>query len=46
MLKRGRSKAIISHNIRLELRAGKPYRQAVAIALHKARVRRRRGSRK
>lgn len=35
-LKRGRSKKVISYNIRAEMRAGKPQRQAVAIALRKA----------
>lgn len=33
----GSSKAVVSHNIRAEIRAGKPQRQAVAIALSKAR---------
>lgn len=35
-LKRGKSKAVISSNIRTEMNAGKPQRQAVAIALSKA----------
>jgi len=35
-LKRGSSRKIISANIRTELKAGKPRRQAVAIALNKA----------
>jgi len=35
-LKKGRSKATISRNIRTEIKAGKPRKQAVAIALHKA----------
>lgn len=34
----GKSKTIISHNIRTEIRAGKPRRQAIAIALRKAGV--------
>jgi hypothetical protein len=35
-LKKGRSKKVISQNIRAEMKAGKPQRQAVAIALSKA----------
>jgi hypothetical protein len=35
-LKKGRSRKVISHNIRAERKAGKPQRQAVAIALRKA----------
>ncbi|MGA1628442.1 MAG: hypothetical protein ACO330_06455 [Aquiluna sp.] len=35
-LKRGKSKEIISENIRTEMKAGKPQKQAVAIALAKA----------
>lgn len=35
-LKRGSSKATISANIRTEMKAGKPQKQAVAIALSKA----------
>jgi hypothetical protein len=35
-LKRGSSRKVISANIRTELKAGKPRRQAVAIALNKA----------
>lgn len=38
MLKPGKSKAIISHNIRTEIRKGKSVKQAVAIALNKAGV--------
>jgi len=41
-LKRGTSRATISSNIRTEIAAGKPQRQAVAIALNTAR---RRGAR-
>jgi hypothetical protein len=36
-LKRGASKAVVSGNIRREVAAGKPQRQAVAIALSQAR---------
>ena len=35
-LKRGKSKEIISENIRTEMKAGKPQKQAVAIAYAKA----------
>lgn len=35
-LKSGKSKAVVSANIRTEMQAGKPQRQAVAIALSKA----------
>ena len=35
-LKSGRSKKVVSHNISVERKAGKPQRQAVAIALSKA----------
>lgn len=37
-LKAGKSKKVISANIRTEIKAGKPQKQAVAIALHKAGV--------
>lgn len=36
-LKRGSSKKVISANIRKEIAAGKPQKQAVAIALSQAR---------
>jgi len=35
-LKRGSSQEVISENIRTEMEAGKPQKQAVAIALSKA----------
>lgn len=35
-LKRGSSKKIISENIRIEMKHGKPREQAIAIAMHKA----------
>lgn len=37
-LKSGRSRAVIRHNIKVEKRAGKSQKQAVAIALRKAGV--------
>ena len=36
-LKKGKSKSTISSNIRTEMHAGKPQKQAVAIALSEAR---------
>lgn len=35
-LKSGKSRSIVSSNIRLEMKHGKPQKQAVAIALSKA----------
>lgn len=35
-LKKGKSKKVISDNIRTEMKAGRPQKQAVAIALSKA----------
>ena len=35
-LKPGKSKKIISQNIKTEMKAGKPQKQAIAIALNKA----------
>lgn len=35
-LKSGKSRKIVSENIRTEIRAGKPQKQAIAIALRKA----------
>ena len=42
-LKPGKSKKVISQNIRTEIRAGKPRKQAIAIALRKAGVGRKKG---
>lgn len=35
-LKSGKSKAVVSANIKTEMKAGKPQKQAVAIAMSKA----------
>jgi hypothetical protein len=35
-LKKGKSKKVISENIRAEMHAGKPQKQAIAIAMSKA----------
>lgn len=35
-LKKGKSKKVISENIRTEMHAGKPQKQAIAIAMHTA----------
>jgi hypothetical protein len=35
-LKKGKSKDVISANIKAEMKAGKPQKQAIAIALSKA----------
>ncbi len=35
-LKKGKSKKVVSGNIKTEMKAGKPQKQAVAIALSKA----------
>ena len=39
-LKVGRSKKVISENIRKEMHAGKPQKQAIAIAMSKAKKKR------
>jgi hypothetical protein len=36
MLKSGKSKAVVAANIKTEMKAGKPQKQAVAIAMSKA----------
>jgi len=36
-LKKGKSKKVVSENIKTEMHAGKPQKQAVAIALSKSR---------
>lgn len=35
-LRSGESKSVIRHNIKVEMAAGKPQKQAIAIAMHKA----------
>ena len=42
-LKSGKSKKVVSQNIRTEIAHGKPQKQAVAIALSKARKGKKRG---
>jgi hypothetical protein len=41
-LKKGKSRKVIGSNIRTEIRAGRPRKQAVAIALNKANKRKKR----
>ena len=45
-LKKGRSRKVVSANVRTEVKAGRPAKQAVAIALRKAGVPRRKGRKK
>jgi len=35
-LKKGKSKKVISYNIKMEMKHGKPQKQAIAIAMRKA----------
>ena len=42
-LKSGKSKKVISENIRAEIKAGRPQKQAVAIAMRKAGVPKQKG---
>jgi hypothetical protein len=45
-LEKGKSKEVISHNIKTEEEHGKPHKQAVAIALHEAGISKRRKGKK
>lgn len=44
-LKKGKSKATVSQNVKTEMAAGKPQKQAVAIALNTARGKKARSKR-
>jgi len=39
-LKKGKSQKVLSQNIKTEMEAGKPQKQAVAIAMHQAKKQR------
>ena len=42
-LKKGRSKKVIGQNIRTEIKSGRPRKQAIAISLRKAGIKRKKG---
>ena len=45
-LKKGKSKKVISANIRTEMRAGKPQKQAIAIAMRQANLSRKKSKKR
>lgn len=45
-LRKGKSKAVISSNIETEMAAGKPQRQAIAIAMSEAGMSKRKGKKR
>jgi hypothetical protein len=45
-LQSGKSKKVISENIKTEMHRGKPQKQAVAIAMHKAGINKKKSSSK